>query len=153
MPSRSASVGKNAWAALFRTARTDGHSFTRSPRLRLDHHLGPVSALHGWSCSLLMTRVVARLDEPQGSPADYRDMVLLHKAVWPHGFAYQVFASPEKAHQLLANVLHLWGNRMARTSFRTSACTARSDCEKQMSAHLHGTFVKGCYRCDLSGTR
>jgi hypothetical protein len=40
---------------------------------------------------------------------DYRDMVLLHKAVWPHGFAYQVFASPEKHINFSPNVLHLWG--------------------------------------------
>jgi hypothetical protein len=40
---------------------------------------------------------------------DYADLVLLHHAVWPNGYAFQVFAPPAKHINLSAHVLHLWG--------------------------------------------
>lgn len=39
----------------------------------------------------------------------YEDMVMLHKAVWPAGYAYQVFAPPTQHVNLHAYALHLWG--------------------------------------------
>lgn len=60
--------------------------------------------------------------EPDGAPewvhasmsrADdvpsYEDLVHLHKAVWPNGYAYQVFAPPSSHVNIHPNVLHLWG--------------------------------------------
>lgn len=38
----------------------------------------------------------------------YDDLCLMHRAVFP-GFAYQVFAPPEKHIDIRHNVLHLWG--------------------------------------------
>ena len=51
--------------------------------------------------------------DDQHGPAEhdlpgYDDLVLLHRAVWPGGWAFQVFAPPE-SHVNLAQVLHLWG--------------------------------------------
>lgn len=39
----------------------------------------------------------------------YDDLVLLHKAVWPDGWAYQVFAPPADHVNIHARALHLWG--------------------------------------------
>lgn len=38
----------------------------------------------------------------------YDDLCLMHRAIFP-GFAYQVFAPPEKHVNITHNVLHLWG--------------------------------------------
>jgi hypothetical protein len=40
---------------------------------------------------------------------DYDDLVRLHKAVWPDGYAYQVFAPPQDHINIHPNALHLWG--------------------------------------------
>lgn len=40
---------------------------------------------------------------------EYDDLVLLHKAVWPAGFAYQVFAPPSQHINIHPYALHLWG--------------------------------------------
>lgn len=39
----------------------------------------------------------------------YEDLVLMHHAVWPAGWAYQVFAPPESHVNIHEYVLHLWG--------------------------------------------
>ena len=39
----------------------------------------------------------------------YDDLVLLHKAVWPEGYAYQVFAPPSQHVNIHPYALHLWG--------------------------------------------
>jgi hypothetical protein len=39
----------------------------------------------------------------------YDDLVNLHKAVWPDGYAYQVFAPPSQHVNLHTHALHLWG--------------------------------------------
>jgi len=39
----------------------------------------------------------------------YDDMAALHKAVWPEGYAYQVFAPPSQHVNLHPYALHLWG--------------------------------------------
>lgn len=39
----------------------------------------------------------------------YDDLVLLHQAVWPEGYAYQVFVPPEKHINIHPYALHLWG--------------------------------------------
>jgi hypothetical protein len=39
----------------------------------------------------------------------YDDMVMLHKAVWPAGYAYQVFAPPTQHVNIHSYALHLWG--------------------------------------------
>jgi hypothetical protein len=61
-------------------------------------------------------------DEPDGSPdwwhasiawADampgYQDLADLHRAVWPNGWSYQLFAPPESHVNIHAHALHLWG--------------------------------------------
>lgn len=44
-----------------------------------------------------------------GRLPSYHDLCALHDALWPHGFAYQVFAPPEKHVNLHTGCLHLWG--------------------------------------------
>lgn len=39
----------------------------------------------------------------------YEDLALLHEAVWPDGFAYQVFAPPNRHVNFHQYALHLWG--------------------------------------------
>lgn len=39
----------------------------------------------------------------------YEDLVALHAAVWPNGYAYQVFAPPAAHINIHARALHLWG--------------------------------------------
>jgi hypothetical protein len=39
----------------------------------------------------------------------YEDLTRLHAAVWPEGYAYQVFAPPSQHVNLHAYALHLWG--------------------------------------------
>ena len=41
----------------------------------------------------------------------YFDLVALHKAVWPEGFAYQVFTTDERHVNIHGRALHLWGRR------------------------------------------
>lgn len=40
---------------------------------------------------------------------DYDDLVLLHRAVWGDGWAYQVFAPPARHINIHPYALHLWG--------------------------------------------
>jgi len=39
----------------------------------------------------------------------YDELTHLHKAVWPNGYAYQVFAPPSQHVNLHSYALHLWG--------------------------------------------
>ena len=39
----------------------------------------------------------------------YDDLALLHHAVWPDGYAYQVFAPPSAHINIHPYALHLWG--------------------------------------------
>lgn len=39
----------------------------------------------------------------------YEDLRLLHLAVWPDGWSYQVFAPPVAHINISVHVLHLWG--------------------------------------------
>lgn len=39
----------------------------------------------------------------------YEDLTMLHKAVWPAGYAYQVFAPPSQHVNIHSYALHLWG--------------------------------------------
>lgn len=39
----------------------------------------------------------------------YDEMTWLHKAVWPNGYAYQVFAPPANHVNIHMYALHLWG--------------------------------------------
>lgn len=39
----------------------------------------------------------------------YADLVRLHRAVWPNGWAYQVFAPPADHVNIHSTALHLWG--------------------------------------------
>lgn len=41
----------------------------------------------------------------------YEDLTRLHKAVWPTGYAYQVFAPEEQHINIHAFALHLWAAR------------------------------------------
>jgi len=50
---------------------------------------------------------IARLAMPT-----YDDLVTLHAAAWPRGgYAYQVFAPPDRHVNIHARALHLWGRR------------------------------------------
>jgi hypothetical protein len=39
----------------------------------------------------------------------YDELVMLHKAVWPNGYAYQCFVPPSAHVNIHPNALHLWG--------------------------------------------
>ena len=39
----------------------------------------------------------------------YDELQMLHRAVWPEGYAYQVFAAPADHININEHVLHLWG--------------------------------------------
>lgn len=39
----------------------------------------------------------------------YADLVMMHKAIWPEGFAYQVFADASEHVNIHSFALHLWG--------------------------------------------
>lgn len=39
----------------------------------------------------------------------YDDLCHLHQAVWPTGWAYQVFAPPDEHINIHSRALHLWG--------------------------------------------
>ena len=54
--------------------------------------------------------VHASVAKPDRLPS-YHDLVALHKALWPDGFAYQVFASEERHVSIHNHALHLWGRR------------------------------------------
>lgn len=51
--------------------------------------------------------VHASIAKPDSMP-EYEDLVLLHEAVF-RGYAYQVFAPPERHVNIYAYALHLWG--------------------------------------------
>lgn len=40
---------------------------------------------------------------------DYADLKLLHEAIWPNGYAYQVFVPPSEHVNIHDQALHLWG--------------------------------------------
>jgi hypothetical protein len=44
-----------------------------------------------------------------GDPPSYDDLVLLHRAVFGDGYAYQVFAPRDKHVNIHSTALHLWG--------------------------------------------
>jgi hypothetical protein len=44
----------------------------------------------------------------------YEDLTLLHAAVWPAGYAYQVFAPPSQHVNIHQFALHLWGKADGR---------------------------------------
>ena len=50
----------------------------------------------------------ASISRPDAMPA-YQDLTSLHAAVWPDGWAYQVFAPSEHHVNIHAYALHLWG--------------------------------------------
>lgn len=50
----------------------------------------------------------ASISHPEFMPS-YDDLVQLHKAVWPDGYAYQVFAPPAAHINIHSYALHLWG--------------------------------------------
>ena len=50
----------------------------------------------------------ASISRPNGTPT-YDDLVMLHKAVWPNGYAYQCFVPPSQHVNIHPNALHLWG--------------------------------------------
>jgi hypothetical protein len=39
----------------------------------------------------------------------YDDLQMMHRAVWPDGYAYQVFAPPAEHVNIHVHALHLWG--------------------------------------------
>lgn len=39
----------------------------------------------------------------------YDELVMLHKAIWPNGYGYQVFAPPSQHVNIHEYALHLWG--------------------------------------------
>jgi hypothetical protein len=50
----------------------------------------------------------ASISRPTMMPL-YSDLTALHKAVWPNGYAYQVFAPPSEHVNIHNYALHLWG--------------------------------------------
>ena len=50
----------------------------------------------------------ASVARPDRLPS-YFDLVALHKAIWPDGFAFQVFATDERHVNIHHRALHLWG--------------------------------------------
>lgn len=50
----------------------------------------------------------ASISHPEIMPA-YEELAHLHKAVWPDGYAYQVFAPPSAHINIHSYALHLWG--------------------------------------------
>ena len=50
----------------------------------------------------------ASISRPEMMPL-YSDLTDLHKAVWPDGYAYQVFAPPSQHVNIHPYALHLWG--------------------------------------------
>ncbi|MEV8439237.1 hypothetical protein AB0425_17820 [Actinosynnema sp. NPDC051121] len=57
--------------------------------------------------------VHASFSRRSGLPS-YDDLVLLHRAVWGDGYAYQVFVPPAQHINISPNVLHLWGRADGR---------------------------------------
>lgn len=52
--------------------------------------------------------VHASVSRPTSLPS-YHDLTALRAAIWPDGFAYQVFAPPSRHVNIHARALHLWG--------------------------------------------
>lgn len=52
--------------------------------------------------------VHASISRPGMMPT-YSDLTALHKAVWPDGYAYQVFAPPSQHVNIHPYALHIWG--------------------------------------------
>jgi hypothetical protein len=50
----------------------------------------------------------ASISRPEAMPT-YDDLALLHRVVWPEGWAYQLFAPPDSHVNIHAFALHLWG--------------------------------------------
>jgi hypothetical protein len=50
----------------------------------------------------------ASISRPEMMPL-YSDLTALHSAVWPEGYAYQVFAPPSQHVNIHNYALHLWG--------------------------------------------
>ena len=54
--------------------------------------------------------VHASVSHPDTMPT-YEELVALHAAVWPGGFAYQAFVPPSRHVNIHPYALHLWGRR------------------------------------------
>ena len=52
--------------------------------------------------------VHASISRPDTIPT-YEDLKLLHAAVWPTGYAYQLFVPPSEHVNIHEHALHLWG--------------------------------------------
>jgi hypothetical protein len=50
----------------------------------------------------------ASISWADGMPS-YWDLAVMHRAIWPTGYAYQVFAPPSAHVNIHPNALHLWG--------------------------------------------
>lgn len=53
--------------------------------------------------------VHASIATTDGTLPTYADLARLHRAVWPSGYAFQVFAPPAKHINIHGEALHLWG--------------------------------------------
>lgn len=47
----------------------------------------------------------------------YEDLKLLHAAIWPNGYAYQVFVPPSEHVNIHDRALHLWGRADGTPAF------------------------------------
>lgn len=53
--------------------------------------------------------VHASIAHADGTQPSYHELTVLHRAVWPDGYAFQVFAPSEKHINIHPGALHLWG--------------------------------------------
>lgn len=86
--------GEDGW--LFRKKNGDGQAIVTASHAPDDEQLTGPQWFH------------ASVSRTSGMPP-YGDLVRLHKAVWPEGYAYQVFAPPAAHINIHPRALHLWG--------------------------------------------
>lgn len=79
----------------------DGFQYRRKDR-------GAAIIVTGWQEPDNVDWVHASMSRPAGVP-DYEDLTRLHQAVWPAGYAYQLFVPPSEHINIHPRVLHLWG--------------------------------------------
>jgi hypothetical protein len=95
-------LGRTKWSVPVQFG-PDGYRFDRKDGLsRIIVTLGPTPdpADGDWlHASISVTHRIPTYDE----------LVMLHKAVWPNGYAYQVFAPPSEHVNIHPYALHLWG--------------------------------------------
>lgn len=99
-------LGRNEWTVPRPITANDADTWVidrkdATTRIIISHGRYPhIGDIHPWVHASISRRDVI---------PSYEELTMLHAAVWPDGWAYQVFAPPSAHVNIHPRALHLWG--------------------------------------------